>query len=42
MLEGRMAMHGGVARDDWHAIGLGYKKLLKDGTPPPASSWADA
>ena len=31
-----MAMHGGVARDGWHAIGLGYKKLLRDGTPGTA------
>jgi hypothetical protein len=29
-------MHGGVARDGWHAIGLGYKKLLKQGTPATA------
>jgi hypothetical protein len=31
-----MGMHGGVARDGWHAIGLGYKKLLRDGTPGTA------
>ena len=32
-----MEMHGGVARDGWHAIGLGYKKLLRDGTPGTAA-----
>jgi hypothetical protein len=31
-----MEMHGGVARDGWHAIGLGYKKLLKQGKPATA------
>ena len=31
-----MEMHGGVARDGWHAIGMGYKKLLNSGTPATA------
>ncbi|MEX2267058.1 MAG: hypothetical protein WEA75_00080 [Acidimicrobiia bacterium] len=31
-----MEMHGGVARDGWSALGLGYKKLLKKGTPATA------
>ena len=26
-----MPMQGGVARDGWYAIGLGKKKLLRDG-----------
>jgi hypothetical protein len=28
-----METHGGVARDGWHGLGMGYKKLLKSGTP---------
>ncbi|MEX0663333.1 MAG: hypothetical protein WD598_01030 [Acidimicrobiia bacterium] len=31
-----MEMHGGVARDGWNALGMGYKKLLKSGTPATA------
>lgn len=31
-----MAMHGGMARDGWHGLGMGYKKLLKNGTPATA------
>lgn len=31
-----MEMHGGVARDGWHGLGMGYKKLLKSGTPATA------
>jgi hypothetical protein len=31
-----METHGGVARDGWHGLGMGYKKLLKSGTPATA------
>ena len=31
-----MAAHGGVARDGWYFIGIGYKKLLNKGTPAVA------
>lgn len=29
-------MPGGVARDGWYAVGIGKKKLLRDGTPGTA------
>ena len=31
-----MAASGGLARDGWYAIGIGKKKLLRDGVPATA------
>ncbi len=32
-----MGMSGGMARDGWYMIGLGKKKLLRDGVPATAT-----